>query len=98
MGRGEDFVAVFSQQSLVGCHHMLPISDGFHHQVFCKGRSANDFHDDFNIRVVHHSEGITDHLDCLTHQRLGTLYIARCHPSDLNASASAAFDFFLVAF
>ena len=50
---GKNFIAVHSDQRLVGGNHVLAVFDGFEHQVLGQGVTADQLDNDIDLRVVH---------------------------------------------
>ena len=54
--RGENFVAVLGEQSLVGGNHVLAIGDGRQHQLTSQIVTADQFDDDIDRRIGNNGE------------------------------------------
>ncbi|EWS65311.1 hypothetical protein Y695_01444 [Hydrogenophaga sp. T4] len=94
---GKDLGAVHSEQSLVGCHHVLAGRNGFQHQRLGDAVATDQLDHDVDIGVGDHGARVVHHLHVRADDALRTRHIKIGHHGDFNATASAALDFFLVA-
>ena len=94
---GKDLGAVHGQQRLVGGDHMLARGNGFQHQLLGQRVATNQLDHDVDVGVADDLAGIGHHLGLVAHDLLRQRGVAARHHGDLNATASTAFDFFLVA-
>ena len=97
LGGGEDFVAVYGQQCLVGRDHVLPVGNGLHDQGFRQVVAADQFDDDVDLGIVDDQIRVIDDPARAGDERFGARYVAHGDGDDFNAAARAALDFFLVA-
>ena len=97
LGGRENFGAMHGQQRLVGGDHMLAGLNGFEHQRLGNAVAANQFDHDINVGAGDDLARVINHLHALAHQRLGARHVQVGHHGDLNATAGAPANLFLVA-
>ena len=95
--RRKNLGAVHGQQGLVGGDHVLAGGNRLQHQRLGHAIAANQLDHDVDVRVGDDGTCVVDHLNLRTHHALGALHIQIGHHGNLNAPASAAADFVLVA-
>src|SRR5450830_1614010 len=93
----EDLGAMHGQQGLVGGDDVLAGGNGFEHQGLGDAVAPDQFDHDVDLGVGNHGAGVVDDLHLIAHHSAGTLDVQVGHHGDLDATARAAADFFLVA-
>ncbi len=76
---------------------MLARRNRFEHQGLGNAVAANQFDHDVNVCVGDHGARVAHHLDAIAHEALRPCHIEVRHHGDLDATARATLDFFLVA-
>ncbi|MNT49443.1 hypothetical protein D3C72_1862980 [compost metagenome] len=77
---------------------MLAVGNGLHHQGFRQVVAADQFDDDVDLGIVDDQMRVVDDLAAAGDERFGARHVAHGDGDHFNAAASAALDFFLVAF
>ena len=77
---------------------MLASSNRFQHQLFGNAITTNKFDHDVDVWIGNHLSRIIHHFYSVAHNLLGTSGVQVSDHRDLYRAASAALDFFLVAF
>ncbi len=93
----EDLGAVHREQRLVGGDHVLAGRDGLEHQLLGDAIAADELDDDVDVGVGDDFARVADHLDAFADHFAGAGSVEVGHHGDLDATAGAALDFFLVA-
>ena len=94
--RGEDLVAVFGDQMLVGGDHVLAVGDRLHDQLARRLQPADQLHHDVDLGIVDHVEGVGRHRQ-VARQGFRLVEVAHRRAEHADLAPGAAGDLFGIA-
>jgi hypothetical protein len=95
--RGENLVAVQSNQRLVGSHHMLAVLDGLQHQILGDCVATNQFDHDIDVRIIDNGKRIIRHFARTRSHLTRQFEITVGYLHNLNGTTGATADLHLIA-